>query len=112
MNLVLPWPPTELSPNHRGHWAKVSKIRRAYRTTVAWHAVSQGAKPIKADKLQAKFVFYPPSRRRIDLDNCIARSKSLIDGLVDVLKVDDSKWVMSFEFAGQVGGMVHVEVSA
>ena len=31
MILHLPWPPKELSPNARVHWAKKSKAAKAYR---------------------------------------------------------------------------------
>jgi hypothetical protein len=31
MTLHLPWPPKELSPNARVHWAKKSKAAKAYR---------------------------------------------------------------------------------
>ena len=34
--------------------------------------------------------FAPPSRRRIDLDNCIASCKAYFDGIADALGVDDS----------------------
>ena len=38
--------------------------------------------------------------------------KSGLDGLVDVLGVDDSRWKVSFEMAQEVGGFVRVEVLA
>jgi len=48
----------------------------------------------------------------MDLDNAIARLKAGIDGLADVLGVDDSRWVMTFAMADEVRGLVKVEVSA
>jgi crossover junction endodeoxyribonuclease RusA len=54
--------------------------------------------------------FYPPSKRAIDLDNCLARFKAGIDGLVDVLQVDDSRWKLTIEKADQVGGYVEVKI--
>lgn len=39
--------------------------------------------------------------------------KSGLDGLADVLGVDDNRWTLSAELlVGQVGGMVKVEVVA
>ena len=112
MTIVLPWPSTVLSPNHRGHWAELARAKKAYREACAWQAKVQGARRMEADRLAVSFTFYPPSRRRIDLDNCIARLKSGIDGLADVLGVDDSRWTMTFAMADEVGGMVKVQVSA
>lgn len=108
---VLPWPPKELSPNQRLHWSKVAKAKAAYRAACGWTAKEQGAQKIKADRLHVAFTFYPPNRQRRDLDGCISRMKAGIDGLADVLGVDDSKWSMAFELSTEIGGMVRVEVS-
>jgi crossover junction endodeoxyribonuclease RusA len=52
----------------------------------------------------------PPNRRAHDLDNCLARMKSGLDGLADVLGVDDKHWTLTISKADTVGGMVRVEV--
>jgi crossover junction endodeoxyribonuclease RusA len=57
-----------------------------------------------------QLTFYPPNRRARDADNCLAAMKSGLDGLADVLGVDDSKWRITFEMADTIGGMVKVEV--
>lgn len=110
MHLVMPWPPADLSPNARIHWAALARAKKKFREECGWQAKAQGAWPIKADRIAVAFTFYPPSRRRIDLDNCIARMKAGIDGIADVVGVDDSKWRMSFEIAPHVGGMVKVTI--
>lgn len=110
MRIVLPWPPTTLSPNARVHWAKLAKAKKQYRQDCAWTALSQGASRIEADGLHVGLVFFPPSRRPIDLDNCLARFKAGIDGLVDVLKVDDSKWKLTIEKSDDIGGFVEVKI--
>lgn len=112
MKFVLPWPPSALSPNTRTHHMALHRAKKQYRTECAWQARSQGATALSVPRLHVAFTFYPPSKRRMDLDNCIARMKSGIDGLADVLGVDDSAWEMSFKFADSVGGMVCVEVTA
>lgn len=108
MTIILPWPPASLSPNSRLHWAQLARAKKAYREACGWQAKAQGVTRIEADRLAVHFVFYPPTRRRIDLDNCVARMKAGIDALADVVGVDDSRWVMSFEIADTVGGMVKV----
>ena len=110
MTLVMPWPSADLSPNARIHWAVLARAKKKFREECGWQAKAQGARPIKADRIAVAFTFYPPSKRRIDLDNCIARMKAGIDGIADVIGVDDSRWRMSFELSDQVGGMVKVTI--
>lgn len=111
MNLTLPWPPKELSPNARQHWASLARAKKAYRAACGWTAKEQGAKAIKASKLHLSLTFYPPTRRAYDLDNALARMKSGLDGLADVLGVDDKHWSLSIARADEIGGYVKVEVS-
>ncbi|MEG2582694.1 endonuclease [Comamonas sp.] len=110
LNITLPWPPKELSPNARLHWSKLARAKKAYRQVRAVQAKVQGAKRIQADKLHLSLTFYPPTRRAFDLDNALARMKSGLDGLADVLGVDDRHWSLSIARADEVGGMVKVEV--
>lgn len=63
VNVILPWPPKELSPNARLHWAKLARAKKSYREACAWTAKAQGARRIKADKLHLSLTFYPPTRR-------------------------------------------------
>lgn len=110
MNLILPWPPTQLSPNARTHWAVLAKHKKAYRQSCAVQAMEQGVKPIKADKLHLTLTFYAPTRRAFDLDNALARIKSGLDGLADVLQVDDKHWSLTIKKADEIGGFVRVEI--
>ena len=111
LNLTLPWPPSALSPNGRTHWAALAKAKKAYRTECAWQAKAQGARAIDAAKLHVSLVFVPPSRRVHDLDNLLARFKAGIDGLCDVLGVDDSRWSLSIAKSDEIGGMVKVAIA-
>ena len=108
--LILPWPPKELSPNFRAHWGALAKAKKAFRARCAWAAREQGACAIQADKLHLSLTFYAPTRRAYDLDNALARMKSGLDGLADVLGVDDRHWALSIERSDDVGGYVQVEV--
>lgn len=110
--LTLPWPSSALSPNQRLHWSKLARAKKAYREACAWTAKEQGARPMKADKLHLSLVFYPPNRRAFDLDGLLSRMKSGLDGLADVLEVDDSRWSLSIAKADEIGGMVKVSVEA
>lgn len=110
MILTLPWPPTALSPNSRVHWSTLARAKKAYREACAWTAKEQGAGRIVADKLHLTITFYPPNRRAYDLDNCLARMKSGLDGLADVLGVDDKHWSLNIDRADTIGGFVKVRV--
>ena len=111
MIIKLPWPPTGLSPNSRNHWAKTAKLKKQYREACFWQAMEQGARPVQAEKLHLTLTFVPPTRRAYDLDNALARMKSGLDGLADVLKVDDKHWSLTIQKGEGVGGfvLVHIE---
>lgn len=111
MNLTLPWPPKELSPNARIHWAQLAKAKKDYRAACGWTAREQGAKRIKAQRLHLSLTFFPPTRQAYDLDNALARMKSGLDGLADVLGVDDKHWSFTISRADEIGGYVKVEVT-
>lgn len=114
IEVVLPWPPRGLSPNARQHWAALAKAKKAFRSRCALEARLQGV-PRIANGAQAHaliaLTFRPPDRRARDLDNVLASLKSGLDGLVDVLGVDDARWALSIQWGAPVkGGAVRVGV--
>lgn len=111
MRIELPWPPKELSPNARLHWASLAKAKKNYRHACAYAAVQQGVRRIQAQKLHLALTFHAPTRRAYDLDNALARMKAGLDGLADVLGVDDKHWSLSIARGEAPGGRVIVEVS-
>lgn len=111
VRIVLPWPPSELSPNKRQHWAQLAKAKKLYRTACATRARIQGLDRMAVNAVNLKLTFYPPTRRRFDLDNLLARMKSGLDGLADVIGVDDSRWTLEISKADRVGGYVQVEIT-
>lgn len=115
--LEFPWPSSELSPNARGHWSRLARAKKAYRTRC--RALAGAGAPLLSEALQrlpesldVALVFVPPDRRARDLDNLLAAMKSGLDGLADALGVDDSKWRIQIQMAdGTVkGGAVLVSV--
>ena len=89
IKLSLPFPPKELSPNSRVHWAKKVKFKAAQRTAGFYAAYPHRGK-IPAGPIAIKFIFHPPTHRRMDLDNCLARLKAAADGIASGLGVDDN----------------------
>ena len=110
--LFLPFPSKNLSPNARNHWAKSASAKKAYRQTCGWHANAGGLGLINADALDVKVTFFPPDKRRRDLDNMLASLKSGLDGVSDVVGIDDSKWTITLCKAAPVAplGMVKIEL--
>lgn len=113
LTLSLPWPPRALSPNTRhGHWSSLARAKKSFRQACAFTARSQGATRIEAPEAAVSLVFVPPDRRARDLDNLIAAMKAGLDGLADVISIDDSRWTLTAVMArGEIGGLVRVEVS-
>lgn len=86
-------PPT---PNSRRHWRSVAKDSAEWKTRAWAEATLTRAgdwEPIAACTMHVEFVV--PDRRRRDLDNLIASTKPLTDGIVlSGLLVDDSTEVI------------------
>lgn len=79
-----------------------------------WAARQQGATRLQTPSLAVTLRFVPPDRRARDIDNLVASMKSGLDGLADVLQVDDSRWRLTAELpeaGGEIGGFLRVEVS-
>lgn len=110
--ITLPWPPKDLSPNARVHHQVLARVKKDYKHACGWQAKAQGLKPSAIDALHLNITFYPPCKRRRDLDNMLASIKSGLDGIADVLGVDDSKWSLTIRKAETIGGFVRVEVLA
>jgi crossover junction endodeoxyribonuclease RusA len=124
--ITLPWPAKELSPNARGHWAKMARFKKGAREHAHWVAKKEGWWTVgenyyidsktghyEVSPLVITITFCPPDNRRRDLDNAIASFKSAQDGIADALGIDDSRWSVSYAWGDVVkGGRVVVELDA
>lgn len=113
MEINLPWPPKELSPNARNHWAVIARAKRIYRTE-CWAAtkeVSNGIALIGNYKIPLEVTFYPPSKRHYDLDNCLASIKAGLDGIADALQVNDHRFALTVSMKEEVLGLVKVKIN-
>ena len=107
--IPLPWPPSNLSPNARTHWAVKAKAFRAYKFQ-CFAVLSQHRERLRG-KADFALRFCPPSARRADLDNMLAAFKGGIDALSEVTGVDDSEFSFAIAKGKPVKGGV-VEVAA
>lgn len=92
--LNLPWPPTATSPNAsgQGKWRQKAKAARSYKEECGWICRERGVRPIGAAAVSVTLTFCPPSRRKFDLDNALARAKQGLDAVAEAIGVDDSRW--------------------
>ena len=115
IEIVLGWPPTELSPNARLHWAKLARAKKQYRNA-CFSVSKEQLKKFKTDNIPEKLVlemtFIPPDRRNYDRDNLVARMKAGIDGLADALKINDKRFntVISTMDQDYLGGFVRIRI--
>lgn len=110
IDMTLPWPPKELSPNARVHWRQKHKHAKAYRRTCSLIALALDA-PRLIGKKYFWVTFCPPNRRSYDDDNLLARFKAGRDGIADGLGIDDKNFVTTINIGEPVpGGAVRVHI--
>ena len=117
IEVVLGWPPSDLSPNKRLHWAKLATAKKQYRQKCNSVAKEQLKKFKKItenipERLVLEMTFIPPDKRSYDRDNLVARMKSGIDGLADALKINDKRFntVISTMDQDYLGGFVRIRI--
>ena len=116
IEIVLGWPPSDLSPNKRLHWAKLATAKKEYRKNCLSASREQLKKYSKLKNLPERLVlemtFIPPDRRSYDRDNLVARMKSGIDGLSDALRINDKRFntVISTMDQDYLGGFVKIRI--
>lgn len=115
IELMLGWPPSDLSPNKRLHWSKVAKVKAAYREACWALTLEQyriRTERVPTGNLHLVLEFVPPDRRSYDRDNLVARMKSGLDGVADALKINDKQFttLTARVDAGQIGGFVRVQI--
>lgn len=111
MQIILPWPPSELSPNRRTHWAQKSKIAKQYRHACHMLTKQTGASIDWDGDIHLWITFYPPDRRHRDDDNIIASFKAGRDGLADALGVNDRRFRSHPWLSDETGGFVKIRIS-
>lgn len=99
IELTLPFPRSELSPNSRISWqAKMSHIKEARHEAkiiaLDYKNNHQGKNwdLYEIADLHPFFKFYPPDRRKRDILNLADSMKGYIDGICDGLNIDDSQF--------------------
>lgn len=111
--LELPWPSRDLHPNSRVHWAKRARAAKQAREEAGWSARAAGFRRIDANAVSVTAIFIPPDKRRRDSDGMLSNIKSYLDGISDVIGVDDSLWNIAIRReAPRKHGAVRIEIEA
>lgn len=111
-SVTFPWPPRECSPNWRGHWATKAKAVKAYRKTCWVLALKANINLDWCAEIYLHTMFYPPSKRRFDQDNCIAAIKGGLDGLADALDVNDRLFrILPSMGCSRPSGAIHIQIA-
>lgn len=95
IRLELPFPPADLTPHAKGNWRKKAAATKRYRSLCAREAQFQGLRGMAAERIRARITIHRPNMRR-DYQNCISCFKAGVDGIADVIGVDDRYWQIEF----------------
>lgn len=95
--ITLPFPPSSLSGHAKGHWRSKSEPTAKHRGWAkAATLAARPSVPVEGDiRIHVRFV--PPDRRG-DRTNYPNRLKPYFDGIADALKVNDARFLPSYEF--------------
>lgn len=94
--ILLPWPPRELHPNGRAHWAvkaRHAKKQRADATLLARQAGYDKIEWPPEGRLCVWLTGYAADHRRRDEDGMLSSCKWALDAIAEVMGVDDSRFV-------------------
>jgi crossover junction endodeoxyribonuclease RusA len=109
--VILPWPPKELSPNARIHWAKKAPIAKKYKQ-VCWALTKEaGLVAPDCERIAMWLDFYPPDRRARDDDNIIASFKHGRDGVALALGIDDKRLRVMPYVQDKIGGFIRLRLT-
>lgn len=109
--LVFSWPDSKLSPNNRKDLRALTSARHTAKEE-AFYLVRGAELSVGSAGLELTLTFYPPDRRRRDLDNLYSTFKAYQDGMFEALGVDDSIIERVILQRGNVipGGQVFVNI--
>jgi crossover junction endodeoxyribonuclease RusA len=109
--VILPWPPKDLSPNSRVHFMALSRAKKKYR--MQCYLLTKAAGLRASGRVSLSVEFRPPVRRKWDDDNLVAMLKAGRDGMADAIGINDNLFSMLPPVIGEpiAGGAVIVRVS-
>ena len=96
MNLIvrMPFPAPELFPNRKNgkHWSATNAVKAKQHADGYNATKAAGAFEMQDGYIPLSLLFLTPDGRKRDVDNMLAASKALIDGMAQALGVDDRRF--------------------
>lgn len=92
--ITLAWPDIRLSQNGRGHHMALARLVKHNRAVAGWIAKAAGCRVLPPQILPVTITYHPPNNRR-DRQNVEATMKAAIDGIAEVIGINDGKWRIS-----------------
>lgn len=116
ITVELPFPPRQLMPNCRMDRRAKASYAQTARGTAKYETYN--ARPNwdfefpPEQRIPLSLTYYPPDYKARDLDNLLAASKALIDGMCDALNINDKMFCPIVLDWGRVekGGKVIVQI--
>lgn len=99
--IELPFPPAALSGHHDKHWRVLQPVKKKHREWARLATLAANVVVPEAGDIRVIVTFYPPDRRG-DRTNYPNRCKAYFDGIADALKVNDRRFLPSYQFAEPV----------
>nr|WP_216650740.1 hypothetical protein [Novosphingobium sp. SG751A] len=99
-----------MSGHAKGHWHGKAAVTAKWRAWAKAAALAAKVQAPATGDILVRVKFTPPDRRgdRVNFPN---RMKPIFDGLADALKVNDSRFLPSFEFAApEKPGRIEIEI--
>jgi crossover junction endodeoxyribonuclease RusA len=91
IKIELPLPPPELFPNRAAgkHWAVLYKHKKAFKETCYLLTKSQVSGKFTGGLMMMTLMYCFPNAINRDVDNCLAASKSGLDGMAEAIGIND-----------------------
>jgi len=100
LKIILPYPSPGLMPNRKNgrHWGATVSIKNKAFNVAGFLTMAELNKAPHIEycgavgKIPLTITFVRKDKRSTDLDNCLAASKSALDGIAEVLRIDDKQF--------------------
>jgi crossover junction endodeoxyribonuclease RusA len=98
----LGWPARCLHPNSRVDRRRATESRQKARAE-GWAEAKRRGLPALSEA-HVEVTFYPPDKRRRDVDGMFSSIKSHLDGIANAMDVDDAGWTFTLRRGDPVKG--------
>ncbi len=113
MEYIYPWPDGKLSPNRNTHWRAKAPLKAKAKLDAFYLTKTYPMPCFENNNIHLRIIFFPPTKRKYDVDNALAALKSTLDGIADAWNVNDRRFKpITIEMSDEVkkGGLVKIYI--